>query len=127
MPEMLTMVCFQVLGNDEAISMAAQAGQLELNVMFPIIAKNILESLTWLTNAIGATTSKCINGITANKHVCALYAEHSAGIATLLNPYIGYDKAAFVVQESLRTGLSIPAVVVKHKLMTPAQVKKVLK
>ncbi len=126
MPEMLTMVCFQVMGNDEAMQMAAQAGQLELNVMFPLIAKNTLENLALLTNAIEAFTKRCLTGITANKDVCAFYLEHSSGIATFLNPYIGYDKAAAVVEESLRTGLSIPEVVLKRKLLTKQQLKQIL-
>lgn len=126
MPEMMNMVCYQVMGSDETISQAAQAGQLELNVMMPVIAKNLIESVDLLTNATKQFNKRCLKGIKVNKQALKYYAEHTSGIATLLNPYIGYDKAAAVVQESLKTGLSIPEVALRRKLLTKTQLKSVL-
>lgn len=127
MAEMLNMVCFQVIGNNEAISLASQAGQLELNVMTPLIAKNLFESIEILTNGVNAFTKKCVKGIVAKEKVCEYYYEHSAGLATLLNPYIGYDKAAKVMKDSLRTGKSIREIVLERKLLTKKDVNKIFK
>lgn len=126
MAEMITMVCFQVLGNNEAISQATESGQLELNVMTPVIAKNLLESLEFLSNAIALFDKKCVQGIKANKKTLQFYFNQSGGLATLLNPYLGYEKAAALAQESLRTGKSLVELVVKKKLMTEKQIKKLL-
>ena len=116
--EMMNMICFQVIGNNEAISYSAQAGQLELNVMMPLIAHDLLDSLDILNNGIKIFINKCIIGIKVNKEVCKYYFEHSMGLATLLNPYIGYDKASWVVKESLKTGKSISGVVLEKRLLT---------
>lgn len=118
MAEMLNMVCFHVIGNDTCIMMAAQAGQLELNVMMPIIAHNLFESFTVLTNAINVFAEKCISGIEANAAICNQYADTTLGLATVLNPYIGYLNAAEVVKESMRTGKSIKEIVRERKLLT---------
>mgnify|MGYP001592949511 CR=1 FL=1 len=124
--EMLNMVCFQVIGNDETISLCAQAGQLELNVMTPLIAKNLIESLTLLTNGIKTFDEKCVKGIRANKEICQYYFEHSSGLATLLNPYIGYDKAAEIVKESLRTGETISQIALKRNLISKKDLERIL-
>ena len=118
MAEMLNMVCFHVIGNDTCIMMAAQAGQLELNVMMPIIAHNLFESFTVLTNAINVFADKCITGIEANASECNQYADTTLGLATVLNPYIGYLNAAEVVKESMRTGKSIKEIVKERKLLS---------
>ncbi len=117
MAEMLNMVCFHVIGNDTCIMMAAQAGQLELNVMMPIIAHNLFESFTILTNSINVFVDKCIIGIEANAASCNQYADSTLGLATVLNPYIGYLNAAEVVKESTRTGKSIKEIVKEKKLL----------
>lgn len=118
MAEMLNMVCFHVIGNDTCIMMAAQAGQLELNVMMPIIAHNLFESFTVLTNAINVFAEKCITGIEANAATCNQYADTTLGLATVLNPYIGYLNAAEVVKESQHTGKSIKEIVKERKLLS---------
>lgn len=124
MAELTNMVCFQVLGNDQAILWAAQAGQMELNVMMPLIAWNLPQSFTILTNTIRALRTKCIDGVTANKEACLRYAMSTSSLVTVLNPIIGYSKAAEVFKRSLKTGETIPEVVVKMGLMTEAEVKK---
>ena len=91
--EMLAMTCFQVIGCDHTISLCTQNGHLDMNVMTPLIAKNMIESITILINSIETFTSKCVKQMSVNTDICKYYFEHSAGIATLLNPYIGYDKA----------------------------------
>ena len=126
MAEMLNMVCFQVAGNDRTIELAAQAGQLELNVMMPVMAHNLLSSATILKNAVGAFTRRCVSGVTANRERCRAYAEGSLGMATALNPYIGYMKAAEVAKEALATGRSISAVARSKGCMTEEELKKAL-
>jgi aspartate ammonia-lyase len=120
-PEMTNMVCFQVVGNDAAIAMATQAGQLELNVMMPVIAHNLLQSIEILTNALRALDEKCVRGITADAERARYYFESSVGMATVLNPLIGYEAAAKVAQESARTGETIIDVVRRQRLLSEAQ------
>lgn len=124
--EMLNMVCFSIIGNDLTITMASQAGQLELNVMMPVMQYKLLDSLSILTNAVKIFTAKCIKGITANKDRCYQYAVNSMSIVTALNPYIGYSNAAEVAKESLRTGESIKEVVLKKGLLTKEKLDEIL-
>lgn len=126
MAEMLNMVCFQVIGNELTIAMAVQAGQLELNVMMPVMAFASNFSIEILRNAIREFTDRCVKGITANEDQCRHYAEISPSLATALNPYIGYARAAEVVKKSLREKKSIPQVVREEKLITEEQIQKVL-
>ena len=121
MAEMLNMVGFQVIGMDTCITLASQAGQLELNVMMPVISYNLFVSLSILTNALNTFCEKCVEGITANPEVCKKYAENTLALATVLNPYIGYLNAAEVVKESLRTGRTIKEIVRERKLLTEEQ------
>lgn len=121
MAEMLNQVCFQVLGNDAAIAYAIQAGQLELNVMMPVVAFNLLNAETWLANAVEAFTGRCVAGVIARAETCAENAMRSVGLATALNPLIGYQAAADVVKQAVAEGRSIPEVVVERGLMTPAE------
>lgn len=125
MAEMLDMVCFHVIGNDTCVVMAAQAGQLELNVMMPIIAHNLLEALSVLRSGILAFREKCVEGLSANEQVCSSYAERTLALATLLNPYIGYLKAAEVAKESQKTGRSIKEIVRERKLLSDEEFAKV--
>ncbi|MHB8685397.1 MAG: aspartate ammonia-lyase [Dehalococcoidia bacterium] len=122
MAELTDMVCFQVVGNDTTIALAAQAGQLELNVMMPVIAHNLLQSFEILTNAIAALTERCVRGITADAERARRYFESSVGLATVLNPLIGYSAAAKVAQESARTGETIVEVVRRQGLLTDEQI-----
>ncbi len=126
MAEMMSMVCFQVMGYDRAIEMAAQAGQLELNVMMPLIAYDLIHSIEILGNAIGALTDQCILGITANSERCRDYAEGSLALVTALNTHIGYLNAANVAKESLATGKSLRQIVLEQSLMTPDLLAQVL-
>lgn len=126
MPEMLTMVCFQVVGNDTAISLATQAGQLELNVMIPAIIHNLLTSIEILKNGMNVFTRFCVLGITVNKKRCYDYAETSYGIAAALNPYIGYSRAAEIVKESVRTGKTLRQIILERRLLPEKKLKEIL-
>jgi aspartate ammonia-lyase len=124
MAEMLNQVCFQVLGNDTAIAYAVQAGQLELNVMMPVAAFNLLNSITWLANAVDAFTQRCVVGLVAREETCRAHAFNSVGLATALNPLIGYQAAAEVVKQAVKENRSIAEVVIERGLMTADQAAK---
>ncbi|MFN6572259.1 aspartate ammonia-lyase [Dendronalium sp. ChiSLP03b] len=126
MAEMTSMVCFQVMGYDSAIALAAQGGQLELNVMMPLIAYNLIHSMEIIGNTIAALTQRCIQGITANQERCLAYAEGSLALVTALNTHIGYLNAANVAKESLETGKSLRQIVLERGLMSEAQLASVL-
>ena len=126
MAEMISMVCFQVMGFDRSIEMAAQAGQLELNVMMPLIAYDLIHSIEILGNALQALTDQCIVGITANEGRCRDYAEGSLALVTALNTHIGYLNAAHVAKESLATGKSLRQIVLEQGLMEPELLAQVL-
>ncbi|MNY06811.1 Fumarate hydratase class II [compost metagenome] len=124
-PEMLNQVCFQVIGCDATVAAAAQAGQLELNVMMPVIAYNLLLAERILSNAVDVFTDRCVEGIEADVARCKAYADTSVGLATVLNPVIGYAAAAEVVKEAVAKGLPIPAVVKARSLLSEDQVGRV--
>ncbi len=126
MAEMTSMVCFQVMGYDSAIALAAQAGQLELNVMMPLIAYNLIHSIEILGNTLTALTNRCIEGISANSDRCLSYAEGSLALVTALNPHIGYLNAAAIAKESLLTGKSLREIVLERELMSPEDLAQVL-
>jgi aspartate ammonia-lyase len=126
MAEMMSMVCFQVMGFDRSIEMAAQAGQLELNVMMPLIAYDLIHGIEILGNAIQALTDQCIVGIVANPERCHNYAEGSLALVTALNTHIGYLNAANVAKESLNTGKSLRQIVLDRGLMAPDLLARVL-
>ncbi len=126
MAEMLNQVCFQVMGMAHTVSLGAQAGQLELNVMMPVMAFNINFSIEIFKNAIREFTNRCVTGITANAETCKHYAEISPSLATALNPHIGYARAAEVVKKALKEKKSIPQIVREDKLLTEEEIKKVL-
>lgn len=126
MAEMTSMVCFQVMGYDTAIAIAAQAGQLELNVMMPLIAYNLIHSIELLGNTLAALTERCLKGITANVDRCRAYAEGSLALVTALNTHIGYLNAAAIAKESLETGKSLRQLVLEKGLMTEATLADVL-
>jgi aspartate ammonia-lyase len=125
-PEMVDMVGFAVLGNDHAIALAAQAGQLELNVMMPVIAYKLLDSMTILTNAVTALAERCVEGIEADAARCRAYAERTLGLAAALNPYIGYLAAAEVAKQALATGRPLRDVVLDKGLLTAEQLDRIL-
>ena len=117
-PEVTNQVCFKVIGNDTAISFAAEAGQMELNVMEPVITECLFESLWWLSNAINTLTEECVLGITVNKERCYEMVKNSIGIVTALNPYIGYKNSTKVAKEALETNRSVYDIVIEQGLMT---------
>jgi aspartate ammonia-lyase len=125
MLEMANMVCYQVIGYDTTVAYAAQAGQLELNVMMPVIAHDLTRALAILAPALRVLREKCIDGITANEEVCRRFFERSTALATALNPYIGYLAAAEVAKESVKTGKTVVALVREKKLLTEEQIAKV--
>ncbi|MEO6924963.1 MAG: aspartate ammonia-lyase, partial [Bryocella sp.] len=120
------MVGFQVIGNDTATAYAVQAGQLELNVMMPAMAHNTLQSITILTSTLRQLDHSCIRGITANRERCAYYAGSTIALATALNPYIGYAKAAALVKESVAGGRSIVDLAREKKLLNEDQISEIL-
>lgn len=126
MPEMLNMVCFQVMGNDLTLSMAVQAGQLELNVMMPVMAFDLMFSIEILKNGISVFNEKCVKGITADRDRCRRYAEMSMSLVTALNPIIGYGKAAEIVKEALASGKTIVETIKARNILTPDQLNQVL-
>jgi fumarate hydratase, class II len=107
MPEVVTQVAAQVIGNDQAIAIGGMQGHFELNVFVPLLAKNILESITLLASASRLFAEKCVDGIEANREQCERYAELTLSAATALNPYIGYDKGTEIVKEASKSGKSL--------------------
>ncbi|ACO32958.1 MULTISPECIES: aspartate ammonia-lyase [Acidobacterium] len=126
MPELAAMVSFQVVGNDTAVAMAVQAGQLELNVMMPTMAYSVLQSITILANMLRQFNDRCVAGITANAERCAQYAQSTVSLATALNPYIGYAKAAEIVKESVATGQSIISIARSKGLLSEQEISEIL-
>ncbi len=120
-PEVVNQVCFKVIGNDTCITMASEAGQLQLNVMEPVIGQAMFESIHILTNACYNLLNKCISGITANKGVCEAYVFNSIGIVTYLNPFIGHHNGDIVGKICAETGKSVREVVLARGLLTEAE------
>jgi aspartate ammonia-lyase len=117
-PEVVNQVCFQIIGHDITITMAAEAGQLELNVMEPIIALNLFQSFMMLRNACVILTSRCIHGIQADRKKCREYVENSIGLVTALNPVIGYERSVAIAKEALDTGEKIYDLALKKGWVT---------
>lgn len=126
-PEAVNQTCFQVIGNDLAITMAAEAGQLQLNAMEPLIIYNILSSLRMMTHACNMLTEKCIRGITANADHCEKLVYDSIGIVTAFNPFIGYEKSTAVAKKALKTGQSVVDVIKEDNLLDDAQIENIMK
>jgi aspartate ammonia-lyase len=125
-PEMVNQVCFQVMGCDTTVGIAAEHGQLELNVMMPVIAFNVLLSMRILTNAANIFADKCIKGIEANREMCSYWVERSAALATALAPQIGYAKAAEISKQSVKEGVLIRDLVKREKILPDDQIDAVL-
>ncbi|MDP9160046.1 MAG: aspartate ammonia-lyase [Acidobacteriota bacterium] len=125
-PELAAMVAFQVVGNDSAVALAVQAGQLELNVMMPTMAYNVMQSITILTNMLRQLDEKCIRGITANQNRCNFYVQATVSLATALNPYIGYAKAAEIAKEAVASGRSIIEIAREKKLLSEKEINEIL-
>lgn len=125
-PEVVTQVAFLIVGHDMTITMAAEAGQMELNAFEPVLFYNLFESIETLEGAVRTLIDNCIVGITANRERCRLLMESSAGIATALCPYIGYKKSAEIAKESLKSGKTVRELVLAQKLMSEKQLNKIL-
>ncbi len=126
MAELAAMVSFQVVGYDTAVALAVQAGQLELNVMMPTMAYSVLTSITIMTNMLRQLTEFCIKGITVNEKRTDFYVQSTVSLATALNPYIGYAKAAEIAKESVKTGKSIIEIARSRGELTEEQIKEIL-
>ena len=125
-PEVVNQIAFKVIGNDLTVTMAAEAGQLELNVMEPVIVFSLFESIEMLKNGMDTLNQRCIKGITANEEHCRKMVENSIGLVTALNPYIGYEASSEVAAEALQSGRSVYELVLEKKLMTRKDLDKVL-
>src|SRR5690606_36548395 len=125
-PEVVNQVCFQVIGNDVAVTLASEAGQLQLNVMEPVIAFNLFQSVEMLTQAVIVLRERCILGITANRDHIRAMLERSIGIVTALVPYIGYDRATAVAREALETDRGVYELVLEKGWMSQAELNEVL-
>lgn len=125
-PEVVSQVAFRVIGSDMTITMAAEAGQLELNAFEPVIFYSLFEGIQAMTQAIKTLIDNCITGIIANRERCEYLLHKSVGIATALKPYIGYKKSAAIAKESLKTGVPVKDIVIREGLMDEKELEKVL-
>lgn len=125
-PEVVNQVCFKVYGNDLTVTFAAEAGQLQLNVMEPVLCQSIIESIVFVQRAIDTLRTKCIDGITANREVCLNMVKNSIGIVTALNPHIGYKNSTKIAKEALETGKSVYDLVLEHKLLSQDKLDEIL-
>ncbi len=125
-PEVVNQVSFRVIGNDLTVTLAAEAGQLQLNVMEPVIAACLLESQTLLMNASRTLRVHCVTGITANKDACMSFVERSIGVVTALNPHIGYEAATDIAAEALRTGRGVVDLVREKGLLSEADLRRIM-
>ncbi len=125
-PEVVNQIAFKVIGNDLTITMAAEAGQLELNVMEPVIVQSLFESMEMLKNGMNTLNFRCVNGITANEDRCRELVEHSIGLITALNPHIGYENSSSVAKEALKSGRSVYELVLERGLLSQEQLDEIL-
>ena len=125
-PEVMNQIAFEVIGNDITVSFAAEAGQLQLNAFEPIIAHSLFKSLIHLRAGCLTLAQRCVKGITANREHLRRSVEHSIGIVTALNPYIGYTNATAVAQEALITGKSVYDLVLEKGLLTKSELDEIL-
>ena len=125
-PEVMSQVAFNIMGNDMCITMAAEAGQLELNASEPVVFYNLFESIETLTGGVMTLVDNCILGITANKEHCLELLEHSVGMVTALCPFIGYKKASEIAKESLKTGVPVRKLVVQKGIVSADEVDEIL-
>ncbi len=126
-PEVVNQVAFEVIGNDVAVTMAAEAGQLQLNAFEPLILHSLSESITHLRSACVVLAERCVSGITANAAVMRGYVENSIGLVTALNPSIGYAAATEIAKEALETGRGVAELVVEKGLLPAEELAKLLK
>ncbi|NCE65268.1 aspartate ammonia-lyase [Pseudoflavonifractor sp. 524-17] len=125
-PEVVSQVAFNIIGNDMTVTMAAEAGQLELNAFEPIIFYNLIESVETLTFAINTLVDNCVEGITANRARCRDMVEHSVGIITAICPHVGYEAAANVAKKAIQTGESVRSLTIREGLLDESRLNKIL-
>lgn len=125
-PEVVNQIAFKVIGNDLTVSLAAEAGQLELNVMEPVIVQSLFQSIEMLKNGLTVLTDKCIKGITANEAICRTMVMNSIGLVTALNPILGYEISSQLAKEALETNKGVYDLVLEKKLLTKAKLNKIL-
>jgi aspartate ammonia-lyase len=125
-PEVVNQVAFEVIGSDLTVTMAAEAGQLELNAMEPVIAYSLFRSIEMLSRACRTLAERCIDGITANKEHCRKTVENSIGLVTALNPIIGYEKSTEIAHEALETGRSVYDIVLEKGYLKKEELDEVL-
>jgi aspartate ammonia-lyase len=126
MPELINQTAFQVIGNDQTISLASEAGQLELNVMEPVLIFNLLQSITIMTNAFKSFTDHCVKGIEANEDRMKQYVEKSVGIITAVNPHIGYEVAARIAREAILKGAPVRELCLQYDVLTEEELDLIL-
>ena len=126
MAEVVNQVAFQVIGNDHTISLASEAGQLELNVMEPVLVFNLLQSLSILQNAVRVFREHLVEGLTANVERCREMVERSVGIVTAINPHVGYETATLIAKEAIQTGRSVREICTERGIMTPEELDVIL-
>ena len=126
-PEVMNQVCYKVIGNDMTITFASDNGQLELNVMEPVIAYSLFESIHLLSNGLDTLRTLCIDGIKANEERCRQLVEGSIGIVTMLNPIIGYKQSTKIAKEASETGRGVYELVLEHKLLSKEQLDRILR
>ena len=127
LPEVVNQICYQIIGSDTTVSLAAEASEFELNMAEPIIAHNLLGSLMLLKNAAIVLTTRCINGITANRERCADYVKNSIGIVTALNPVLGYERSAAIAKEALKSGRGVYELVLEKGWLSQARLDDLLR
>ena len=125
-PEVVNQVAFNVIGNDVTITMAAEAGQLELNAFEPIIFYCLFQSIDTLGYAVQTFVDNCVTGITANETRCRYFVENSVGIITAICPYVGYQKAAEIAKEAIKTGESVKKLIIEQGILTEEQMDEIL-
>jgi aspartate ammonia-lyase len=126
-PEVVNQIAFKVIGNDLTVTMAAEAGQLELNVMEPVIVQSIFESIEMLVNGMKTFNYRCISGITANEKHCRDMVKNSIGIVTALNPVLGYEKCSVLAKEALNTEKSVYDLVIEKDFLSKEEIDELLK
>jgi len=125
-PEVVNQIAFKVIGNDLSVTMAAEAGQLELNVFEPVIVQSIFESIEMLKNGMNTLKYRCIDGITANEERCRLMVYNSIGLITALVPFLGYEVSNRLAKEALVNNRGVYELVLEKELLTKAQLDQIL-
>ena len=125
-PEVVNQVAFNVIGNDMTITLAAEAGQLELNAFEPIIFYNLFQSIDTLGYAAETFVDNCVTGITANEERCREHVENSVGIVTTLAPIIGYQQAADIAKKALAQNRPVREVILEEKILSPEEIDRIL-